>query len=89
MLRVAVLVPDAVGAKVTFSEQLEPAKTVPGVMGQALMTAKSLLLAPVMVAEEMVRAVLCSLVSVTVCAGLVDPRNCVVNVNEVGETRTG
>jgi len=51
-LSVAVLVPDALGVKVTESGQLDVAGTAEGATGQALVTPKSLLLAPAIVTEE-------------------------------------
>ena len=71
----AVLVPDALGVKVTISEHWEPAGTDEGTMGQELVTPKSLLLFPVMATEDMFSGILCSLVSVTVIAALVVPSN--------------
>ena len=88
-LSVAVLVPDAMGVKVTFSWQVFPAGRVLGAVGQELVIEKSLGSAPVMFTEAMVSATFCSLVSVTVLGRLVSPTNVVGNDSEVGESTTG
>jgi hypothetical protein len=74
MVTVAVLVPAALGVKVTSMSQLPPAATLP-LVGQAevevVTKAKSLLLVPVMVMPLMVKAAPPVLVSITVMTGLV------------------
>ena len=86
---VAVLVPDAVGVKVTDSGQLPVAARVAGDNGQVVVTAKSFGLAPAIAGGEMVSAMLCLFVSVTVCAALVNPKNWAVNDSVVGCSCTG
>ena len=85
-LRVAVLVPVASGAKVTESEQLEAAGSC---AGHALETVKSPLFVPVIGTEAMFSGTFWLLVTVTVLAALVAPRNCVPSDRVAGLSTTG
>jgi asparagine synthetase B (glutamine-hydrolysing) len=80
----AVLVPGPLGVKVTDTVQFEPAATV----AQAVVAAKSLLLAPETVTPEKVSGIVCLLVTVTVWATLVVPSNCAGKVRELGVRTT-
>ena len=79
----AVLVPDAVGLKVTLIAQVVPAATEPP---QVLLWAKSPLLVPVTAMLLMLSAALPVLDSVIAWAALVVPTFWFANVSEVGDT---
>jgi hypothetical protein len=84
----AVLVPDAVGAKVTCTQQSVVAGSDEGGTGHEDVTPKSLLFVPVIVIEVMLSAIFCSFVKVTIFAALVVPRYWASNVSEPGESIT-
>ena len=73
MLTLALLVPAAVGLKVTLMVQEAPAASVLELLGQVLVWAKSPALVPLRPMLLMVRDPAPLLVSVTVCAALVVP----------------
>jgi len=89
MLSVAVLLPAAVGVKVTEKVQFMPAGRDDGAVGQVEVTAKSSGSAPMIVAEAMFSGTLCRLVSVLVCAGSAVPSVCASKVIPVCESLTG
>jgi len=70
---VADLAPGPLGEKVTVIGQLEPADSVEGESGQLVVTAKSLALAPVIVAPVIASPTLCGFVRVMVRGALVVP----------------
>ena len=73
MLTVAFREPAAVGLKRTEMEQLLPAASVAGAVGQALVTLKSALLAPMTEMLLMVNGLLPELASVIEVAALLEP----------------
>lgn len=89
MLSVAVLLPEAVGVKVTEKVQLMPAGRDDGAVGQVEVTAKSPGSAPMIVAEEILRGTLCRFVSLLVWAGSDVPSVCASKVIPVCERLTG
>src|SRR5437588_445160 len=68
--KLAVLLPAAMGVKVTFTEHEAPAASVLGLIGQLLVWAKSLALVPASPILVIVRAPEPLSVNVTVCAVL-------------------
>ena len=88
-LRNAVLVPDAVGLKVTTSWQLVAGGMGDGTVGQLLVNEKSSGFAPVTLIAEIFSGTLCVFVSITFFVVLGRPTKVAGNVKEVGANTTG